>query len=65
MKQQIGATAGKVWDVLKEKKELTISQIPKAVKEKDALVYQALGWLAREDKIQYHTKGNKTLVTLN
>ena len=65
MKEKIGETAGKVWDVLKAKKEMSLSQIPKAVKEKDALVYQALGWLAREDKIQYHTKGNKTLVTLS
>jgi len=64
MKQKIGETAGRVWDVLKDKKEMSLSQIPKAVKEKDVLVYQALGWLAREDKIQYNTKGNKTMVTL-
>lgn len=65
MKEKIGETAGKVWDVLSKKKELSLSQIPKAVKETDALVYQALGWLAREDKIQYLTKGNRTIVKLS
>jgi hypothetical protein len=31
---------------------------------KDTVVYQAVGWLAREDKIEYHTKGNKTVLSV-
>jgi hypothetical protein len=29
------------------------------------IVYQALGWLAREDKINYHTEERKTFVSLS
>jgi len=32
--------------------------------EKTALVHQALGWLAREDKIDYRQEANRTLVSL-
>ena len=65
MKEDIGITAGKIWILLREKKELALSQIPKALDEKPPLVYQALGWLAREDKIEFRKEGNKTLVALS
>ena len=29
------------------------------------IVYQALGWLAREDKINYHTQKRKIFVSLS
>ena len=64
MQDEIGATAGKIWDVLKSKERVTISQLPKLVKEKDSLTYQGLGWLAREGKVDYATQGNKTFVFL-
>jgi len=49
---KIGNTAGKLWTVLQTKKEIDISSIAKVthIKEQDA--YSALGWLAREDKIE-------------
>ncbi|MDH4222027.1 MAG: winged helix-turn-helix domain-containing protein [candidate division Zixibacteria bacterium] len=65
MKEKIGETAGKVWNILSEKEEVAISQLPKILKEKELLVYQALGWLAREDKIAYQTKGNKIVIRLS
>ncbi|MBD3403692.1 hypothetical protein GF420_12410 [candidate division GN15 bacterium] len=64
MKETIGQTAGKIWDVLSKNDKVTISQIPKLVKEKDSLAYQGLGWLAREGKIDYSQQGNKTFVYL-
>jgi len=64
MIEQVGKTAGRIWDILQQKDELTISQLPKVLKEKDSLVYQALGWLAREGKIEYRTQGNKTIISL-
>ena len=64
MKEVVGQTAGRVWELLKKNHEMTISKLPKALKQKDTVVYQAVGWLAREDKIEYHTKGNKTVLSV-
>jgi Mn-dependent DtxR family transcriptional regulator len=64
MKETVGKTAGRVWELLKKNHEMTLSQLPKALKQKDTVVYQAVGWLAREDKIEYHTKGNKTVLSV-
>ena len=64
MKEKIGETAGKIWSTLKDNEEVNISQLPKVLNEKPVIVYQALGWLAREDKINYHVKGGKILVSL-
>jgi hypothetical protein len=64
MKEIIGQTAGRIWETLSEQSPVSVSRLPKLVGEKDAVVYQALGWLAREDKINYYTKSNRTTVTL-
>ena len=64
MKRKIGETAGEVWEVLKKKGKVNIAQLPRALKEKSVIVYQALGWLAREDKIIYHKSGDKVFVSL-
>jgi hypothetical protein len=65
MKEQIGAAAGKIWHALEKNDQVSISQLPKLLKERDVVVYQALGWLAREDKIAYETRGNATYVSIN
>ena len=64
MIEQVGITAGRIWDALQKEDQLTISQLPKILKEKDSLVYQGLGWLAREGKIQYRQDGNRTVISL-
>ena len=64
MKDKIGKTAGEIWKILKKKKEMNVAELPKLLNEKSALVYQSLGWLAREDKIEYHTKAAKMFVSL-
>lgn len=64
MEQKIGETAGKVWKALRQNGELAISQVPKVLKEREALSYLAIGWLAREGKIRFQTSGKKTLVRL-
>ena len=65
MKDRIGEIAGKIWTVLGERQNVDILKLPKMLKEKAEIVYQALGWLAREDKINYHTKDRKTFVSLS
>jgi Mn-dependent DtxR family transcriptional regulator len=64
MKEKIGNTAGNIWDMLQENEEVAISQFPKMLNEKAVIVNQALGWLAREDKIIYRQEGNRTLISL-
>lgn len=65
MQELIGLTAGKLWSTLKKNQEMSVSQLPKSLKEKDVVVYQALGWLAREGKVSYRTQGNRTFVSLS
>jgi hypothetical protein len=64
MKEQIGETAGKVWQALSEHEELDLVRLTKLVHENEKTVHQALGWLDREDKIDIHLKGNKTTISL-
>lgn len=64
MEAQIGKVAGVIWDILSTKGEVSLSQLPKLVAEKDTLVYQGLGWLAREGKISYRSDKNRTFVEL-
>ena len=56
--------AGRVWSTLSKKGEISLTQLPKAVSEKEALVFQALGWLAREGKISYRVDGARTFISL-
>ena len=61
---EIGEAAGRIWQLLKDKEEVNIAGLSKILNEKSVIVYQALGWLARENKITYHKKGGKILVSL-
>lgn len=47
----IGTNAGTVWVALNNATTLGIKQLKKITKLKDKEVYAALGWLAREGKI--------------
>jgi len=64
MREQIGSAAGKVWKTLGEKGEVIVAQLPKAVKEKSEVTFQALGWLAHEGKIRYVKKYGRNFVAL-
>ena len=65
MKTKIGEMAGRVWKVLGERDSVAVSTLPQILKEKGEIVYQAVGWLAREDKIDFRKKEGKTFVSLN
>ena len=64
MKDKIIEAAGKTWRFLGQNGQTNVSQLAKSLKEKDELVLQALGWLAREDKIDYTVKNRRTFVSL-
>ena len=67
MEETIGNAAGQVWTVLSSRKSpVVVTDVPKLSKLKTQIAYQALGWLAREGKIEYKTtKDGKTSVTLS
>ena len=64
MKEKVIEIAGKTWRYLGQNGETNVAKLGKALKEKDAIVLQALGWLAREDKIDYSIKNRRTFVNL-
>ena len=49
--ETIGMYAGSVWVALNNADALGVKQIKKMTKRKDKEVFAALGWLAREGKI--------------
>jgi DNA-binding MarR family transcriptional regulator len=63
----IGVNAGTVWVALNEANGLGIKQLRKETKLKDKEVYAALGWLAREGKVNIEPDPNdekEVIVTL-
>ncbi len=57
MIHQIGEVAGKVWMFLKQNGESNLNQLKKGIKADPNLTLQAIGWLAREDKLRIEKKG--------
>jgi hypothetical protein len=60
---QVGQTAGKIWNLLSADGPQTLVQIKKKLNGSGDLVPFALGWLAREDKVEIsQDKKNLTVV---
>ena len=56
-KNLIGLNAGKVWQLLNNNKRWSYSELKDAVGLSDRDLNAAIGWLAREDKIDFETEG--------
>ena len=52
LKNDIGIYAGTIWQHLSERGFLTIRKIGELTGLKESLIFLALGWLLREDKIR-------------
>ena len=50
-KVEIGHAAGEVWRLLDGEGDLSITDIQKKLNLSEPLLYLAIGWLCREDKI--------------
>ncbi len=61
---QIGDTAGMIWHYLCENGPRTISQLAKDIDAPRDVVMQAVGWLAREDKVSIDEERAKKIVSL-
>ncbi len=61
---EIGQTAGAVWQVLSQRGPQTLAKLVKEVDAPRDTVMQALGWLAREDKIDIEEDSRTRTVAL-
>ncbi|MFB3924323.1 MAG: winged helix-turn-helix domain-containing protein [Terriglobia bacterium] len=61
---QIGETAGEVWRLLASEGPQSAAQLKKKLNPKGELLNMALGWLAREDKIELSNDKKSVLVQL-
>jgi len=57
----IGETAGAIWKALADKGPLTTARLVKEIDAPRDVVMQALGWLAREDKIDIEDGRTRTI----
>ena len=64
MLEKIGINAGKIWEALNEKGPTEIKILRKTLKITEKEMYAALGWLAREEKVDLTVKGKETFISL-
>lgn len=64
MQDRIGEVAGYVWDFLKSEGASSVTAITDAIEAPSTKVYMAIGWLAREDKIEFEDAGRGKKVRL-
>ncbi|NDW17533.1 hypothetical protein D0T53_01215 [Dysgonomonas sp. 216] len=64
MKEKIGFNAGAVWSYLDENGAESLKVVKKACKLTDKDLYAALGWLAREDKVDFEETKEDIIVKL-
>ncbi|GBD26458.1 hypothetical protein HRbin30_01790 [bacterium HR30] len=60
----IGSAAGDVWRYLDANGPTAAETMKRKLKMGSDVFYAAVGWLAREDKLQIRTEGQKTVLAL-
>lgn len=64
LQEQIGLSAGQIYDYLNNNGESTFAKIKKELDLKGNFADLGLGWLAREDKVTISKKGSSVNVRL-
>ena len=64
MMEMIGETAGQIWNYLNENGEVTTKKMNKDLGLSENFASMGLGWLAREDKVNFNKKGSYTKISL-
>ena len=60
----IGEAAGKLWMALGSQKRIATGSLARVVGGDNALAHLAVGWLARENKVEFETQGRQVIVKL-
>jgi len=61
---EIGETAGLVWNVLNKSGPTSLAKLVKKLGKPRDLTMQALGWLAREEKLDIQEHRNSRIISL-
>jgi len=61
---QIGETAGLVWQTLMKEGQMSLTKLAKQVNPPKDIVMQAVGWLAREGKVHIEETGRGRVISL-
>jgi hypothetical protein len=61
---EIGFTAGKVWEFLADNGPVSVTKLTKDLEVSRETVMLAIGWLAREDKISFQQANRGRIVNL-
>ena len=61
---QIGETAGAVWRTLEEEGPLSLAKLAKSLECPRDVTMQAVGWLAREDKVDIEETPRGRIISL-
>ncbi len=64
MIEEIGEIAGEIWNLLYNNGEMSISRVVSRVNATQSIAYMGLGWLAREDKLEFIKKNRGVFVRL-
>ncbi len=64
-KERIGGDAGAVWRLLSERGPLGTAALQRLAKLDDRRLWLALGWLAREGKVEASRARGRTVVALS
>ena len=61
---EIGVVAGEVWHTLRSDGSMTLAKLARELDAPRDVVMQAIGWLAREGKVDIQTTSRGRLVSL-
>ena len=64
IQEQIIESAGQIYNYLNSKGEVSISKMKKDLSLEDNFTEMGLGWLSREDKLEYTQKAKSVTVKL-
>jgi Winged helix-turn-helix domain (DUF2582) len=64
MEGDIGHTAGLVWRHLSERGESSLAKLKQETKLADQILFMAVGWLAREGKVEIMRDGRSVKLRL-
>jgi hypothetical protein len=64
VEEQIAECAERIVAVLVRIRQANILQLSEHLTDRSTLIYQAIGWLAREGRISYERHGNQVYVLL-
>ena len=61
---QIGETAGLVWTYLRDSGPISLAKLTKEIAAPLDVIMQAVGWLAREDKVAIEERNRSRVISL-